>query len=330
VRIITIVAVLVGTTLLLCSCGTAYYGMPPRTLEKDEGYLGIGVAWSSLEPWAAWHDVAVNGHVWWGTSDRDAVGLAFSHVDFPFFFPEVSYAHAWAPDEDGRRLVGSIHGSLAWRWNPVLEAGLGLSHDAGRFAQLAWAGAGLWKTGDLTPSLRYVAQNAELRGEVDWAPGRTATALRVARGDYFARSDPAGIELTGDQVVAFRRDSTAFDGARWIVELHGGGAVQISSSDPYVDFPFETWIRGFVEKFPPAADERLVWVYDRRGPRDAWRAFPVEVDMTAVVARFERDGVIRLKPDPDAPQRVIKRHGQWWRDLSVGLWWAWYDPAVLE
>jgi hypothetical protein len=323
-------ATLLLVTLLLTSCGTAYHGMPPRSLAKDEGYLGIGVAWSSLEPWAAWNDLAVNGHVWWGTGDHGAVGLAFSHVDLPFFFPEVSYAHFWAPDADGRGLVASVHGSLAWRWNPVFEAGLGAAHDGGTFAQLAWVGGGLWADGTVTPSLRYVAQNAELRGEVGYMPGRAATALRIARGSYFSRRESSLLELSGDEIADVRRDDAGPRGPSWTVVLQDGDEVLITPRGPHVDAWGEASVRGFIEKHPPAPGARLLWVDDRRGPAGTWHTYPLEANMDAALARFEREDLLTLSPDPDATDRAIARHGQWWRDVNLGLWWAWYDPAVLR
>jgi hypothetical protein len=316
--------------VLLTGCGTAYYNMPPRTLQKDEMSYGVGVAWSSLEPWRDWNGVAVNGHVWWGMSDRDAMGLGFSHIDLPIFFPDFSYAHSWAPDAEGRRLVGSLHTTLALLWNPGLEAGLGVSHERGDFAQLAWAGAGLWRNGTITPSLRYVAQHGELRGEVGWMPGRTATALRVTRGMYFTREDSVGVVLTREEVVTVELDpALSWRGYEaWVVTLADGGRFEISNRDPYTDSWFEDSRRGFIEKFPSEPGTRLWWVYERYADGRPQREFPfpAELDMDHLVAQFERDGVLRLRQDPAAIEQAVERHDQWWRDLTAGLWWAWYDP----
>ena len=43
-------------------------------------------------------------------------------------------------------------------------------------------------------------------------------------------------------------------------------------------------------------------------------------------AAAEADGVLRLRHDPTAIEQAVARHDQWWRDLTAGLWWAWYDP----
>ena len=85
--------------------------------------------------------------------------------------------------------------------------------------------------------------------------------------------------------------------------------------------------RGFIDKFPPEPGVQMWWVYDERGEGyDPRRDFPAEVDLDRVLARYEREGVLVVERDPVVIEQAVERHDQWWRDVTVGAWWAWYDP----
>ena len=298
-------------------------------LQKDEGYIGVELAWNPLETpgWLAWQDLSVNAFAWWGLSDRDAAGLGFRHTSFPLLIPDFSYAHTFTDPDADTRWFGTAHCDItSGIVNPLVEVGFGASYENGRTANALSAGVAYFPPRGMLPAVHYTGQTGELRWAVDGYPGRTRTTLTSLMTRYFEHSDQVDIELTTDRIVSIAPFDTQF-ASGWIIDVTDGNDLRVDTSDPHVDCFSCRVEQNLINRFPCAPDARIYWIYelDADGRWSRGNVLPVEVDMKAVLERFERDGVLVIRGDPDIVPKALDRAVRWWRDWSGGVGWFWFD-----
>jgi hypothetical protein len=324
---------------VLGGCGVPRYGVPPRPLQKDEGYFGIEVAWE-FGNLSGYRGISLNGHVWYGVGNRDAVGVSLRHDGLPV--PTLGYAHYGRTSEADADWTATAHldvMSTMTHAGPVAEvtgglvAGSGGSrHAAAIGLALVGSAAGRGEGYGLVPALHYAGQTGEARVGIGWYPGRLRRTVATRMRIWLADPAPAGLVIAAEQIVAIAEDSSS-NWRGWTIRLRDGRTVEVRERDPYAD----CWSCGLSDahlgRHPAAPGNRVWWIWESTGETDARMWVPasplgvqrLEFDMEAALAGLEPDGVLRLQQDPDLVGRAVARYGGWWRDLSLGVGWFWYD-----
>jgi hypothetical protein len=77
-------------------------------------------------------------------------------------------------------------------------------------------------------------------------------------------------------------------------------------------------VEKFLNRFPGEPGARI-WMVTR-----GRRPVLVEINLEAALARFERDGILDLRQDPECLANTLRKFGGIERDLSVGVGWCNY------
>jgi hypothetical protein len=347
-------AALTCAVLVASGCGQTHHVLPPAPLRAGEVAVAAHLQWS---PGAPAFPVSLGAGLYVGVTSRDVVGGSLSAIFLP---SALSVAH-YEPLGGGAWLALQGHLSNLYSASVMTTADAvavaSFPTDAGY--QSVRAGVGVvaplpvagWLAGRDTlrgprlPVVPLPILGVQLRLkdavlDVQVRPGLTRAFVRHQRrglqAGYDAATGAAGpIVLTRDDVASVERDTTSRWQRRWPatrVHLADGGDIWILPRDPYPDCTGCALKQGALDAHAPTDAHHLYWI---SLPTRFTPAYPdgggmllVELDMAAVLAEWERDGVLRLTPSPEAAEQAARRV-RFPADLSVSIGGAGIarDPA---
>lgn len=313
----------------LAGCGQTHHVLPPAPLRTGEVAAAVHLQWS---PGTAAFPLSLGSGIYVGVPGRNVVGGSVSAISLP---AALSVAH-YEPLPSGAWLAlqGHLSNLVDASVMTTLDAVAVVAFPTDAGYQSVRAGVGIVArspvAGWLVPddSLRRPApvvpvpivgvqlrlRNAVLDAQV--RPGLTRTFVRRQHAalQQDSLSVVQALVLTRAEVAGVERDTTwRRTGERaWTVRLVDGDEIRIMPRAPYLHCTGCGLRQAALERYAPTPAHRLYWL---RLPARLRPSFDpegmgllnAELDMDAVLAEWHRDGVLRLAPRPDDPERAARR-----------------------
>ena len=316
---------------LLAGCGTTQHFVPPMPIPPGTAAGTIGVSWSS----SRFIPLGLQGNFYLGVAGGNMLGVGFNNFVLPSSFTYVHYERISDLSYANVQLHGTLLGidpryeldlGYAMRWGETTHAfKLGI----GYLSTLQPGVEGFQRPGyfGLVPVAGYDARYGGVGLAAQFRPGTTAYIIGALLSGLDGRADTA-IVIAKDSVVAIERadgwgSTSPWDIPSWKISLRDSTFLYVTPREDH----FQEWLASSrlhelnVHCASPSYRfYRVVRTSVPYAPTD-YIASPgpiMQLDMDAIVGRYERTGLLEIREEPGTLERGLGK-ASLLDDISVGI-----------